>query len=42
MIWLLLGLLTGFLIGAVYEGCRRGGTIDLLARLADVDRPDAP
>lgn len=34
MTWLLLGLLAGFLVGCCYEGCRRGGTVDLHRQLA--------
>jgi len=28
-VWLVLALLLGFGIGATYEGCRRGGSLDL-------------
>lgn len=33
-----LGVLAGVVIGACYEGCRRGGTLDLIAELARLRR----
>lgn len=42
-VWLALALLLGFGIGAAWEGCRRGGSLDLQGRIlrAEIARDDA-
>ncbi len=42
-VWLALALLLGFGIGAAYEGCRRGGSLDLQNRVlrAEIAGDDA-
>lgn len=42
-VWLALALLLGFGIGATWEGCRRGGSLDLHDRIlrAEIARDDA-
>jgi len=42
-VWLALALLLGYVIGAVWEGCRRGGSLDLHQRVlrAEIARDDA-
>jgi len=42
-VWLALALLLGYVIGAAWEGCRRGGSLDLQNRIlrAEIARDDA-
>lgn len=42
-VWLALAVLSGFVIGAAYEGCRRNGSLDLHQRVlrAEIARDDA-
>ncbi len=42
-VWQALAVLTGFGIGAAYEGCRRNGSLDLQQRVlrAEIARDDA-
>ena len=42
-VWQALAVLTGFGIGATYEGCRRNGSLDLQQRVlrAEIARDDA-
>lgn len=42
-VWLALAVLSGFVIGATWEGCRRGGSLDLQDRIlrAELARDDA-